>query len=160
MPADPKPSEMANPAGDIPSPNQAPSKPAGLIDDATMTLNEATALSLPAQICKVEQQIILRRQLVSRNANRLSGDIRQRLVAPATLLTIVGVGLAIGVLLNHRIHATDNPALTHGRETQSGTKLARLFTNTLKATAMARTLAVAFPRSMTCRTQPKQGSGL
>lgn len=44
MPADPKPSEMANPAGDIPSPNQAPSKPAGLIDDARSLWRELVGL--------------------------------------------------------------------------------------------------------------------
>jgi len=44
MPADPAPSGMTNPAGDIPSESETPPKPAGLIDDVKSLWRELVGL--------------------------------------------------------------------------------------------------------------------
>ena len=44
MPADPAPSGMTNPAGDIPSESETPPKPAGLIDDVKSLWRELAGL--------------------------------------------------------------------------------------------------------------------
>ena len=119
-----------------------------------MAVNDAP---LPAQIDKAEQLIVLRRLAVSRNMKRLSKDVRQGLATPAALLATAGLGLAIGVLLKHRIQATADTTVTKGGETQSG-KMAHIFGNLLKIIAMVRTLAAALPPDRICRTQPKPGS--
>ncbi len=117
---------------------------------AANEFNPDLTISLTDHIHQVEQRIVLRRQHINRNASKLRRDIRQRLVAPTTLLTSAGLGFAIGLMLRPiATVAAINTARAHpGRVT-------RLFANVLKVIAMARTLAAALPPATSSHTTPE-----
>lgn len=89
------------------------------------------------RIHRLEQRIIVRRQLINHQVRELRQDFRRILTAPATLLTAGGIGLATGLMLKRRSVAT-------GSYTKTG-KLTQIFANALKLIAMARALAAALP---------------
>ncbi len=77
MPADPAPSGMTNPAGDIPSASEAPPKPAGLIDDVKS----------------------LWRDLAGLLHDRLELAALETKFAAQNLVDMIATGVMVGVLL-------------------------------------------------------------
>ena len=99
---------------------------------------------LATQIAQVERNINVRRQAMQEGTLLLKQNIRQRLVSPKALITYVGIGLAVGVLVTRRTPIKAVPTSPPAVQTTMD-KIERLLAKVFKIVAMGRTLATLLP---------------
>jgi hypothetical protein len=99
---------------------------------------------LATQIAQVERNINVRRQAMQEGTLLLKQNIRQRLVSPKALITYVGIGLAVGVLVTRRTSIKAAPTSPPAVQTTMD-KIERLLAKVFKIVAMGRTLATLLP---------------